>query len=158
WQDTLQVQTKKCRDKIKELQTEEKRLRIAADEYRTWNDKMEAVVKELDRCRREVGSLLARDITAQDDPLALLNDEAGKIERQLKKLAKAIKEKQGSLDQVEQELGKLHIIDDILHLEAKKEFIEHLKQSPEYEELEELLERTANLVEDLESIRVAISQ
>jgi exonuclease SbcC len=158
WEVKLQIQSKQSREKIKALQTQEKRLRIAADEYKTWNDKMEAVKKDLVRVCKEIGSLLCRDIKAEDDPLALLNEEADKIERQLKRLVKAVKEKQDRLDQIEQELEKVRIIDNVLRLEEKREIIDQIEQSAEFEDSEKLLNRAAELVEDLERIREAISQ
>jgi wobble nucleotide-excising tRNase len=112
----------------------------------------------LDRCCREIGDVLAKDITAEDDPLALLNDEVGKIERQLKKLAKAITEKQSHLGQIEEELEKVRIIGDIVQLEEKKQFSERLKLSPEYKELDACRDVAAEFVEDLESISEAISE
>jgi DNA repair exonuclease SbcCD ATPase subunit len=156
WEGKLQAQTEKSEKTIKSLQTAETCLQIAADKYKNWNDKQKGVVEELERCFQQIKNLFTRNITAEDDPLALLNGEADKIKGRLERLEEAIKEKQRKLDQIELERGKVRIIDDILHLEEKKRIIEQIQQSAEYKELEELRDRAAELVDDLEAIREAI--
>ncbi len=78
-----------------------------------------------------------------DDPVALLNDEVGKTDQRLEVLKKAIEDKQARLGQIEQELNKIRIIGDILHLEEKQKIIEQIQRSPEYEELEACRDQAA---------------
>lgn len=158
WKSELQAQAGYSQATIASLQTEETCLQIAASNYKTWNDKLKAVAEELTSCCQQAGELLAREIKPEDDPLALLNDEAGNIEGRLEVLKRAINEKQTRLDDIAQQLEKIRIIDDILHLEEKQRILEEIQQSPEYKELEACRDCAAELVDDLESIRVAMSE
>jgi DNA repair exonuclease SbcCD ATPase subunit len=156
-EEKLQKETKEIAEKIEELQSKETRLQLAEEAYKTWNDKQQAVVEDLDRCRKQGAVLLEREIKEDDDLQALLNAEAGKIKNRLETLRKTIEEKQGRLSQIEEELEKIRAVDDILRLEDKKKIIEQIQQSAEYAELEDMRDRAAELVSDIESIREAIS-
>jgi DNA repair exonuclease SbcCD ATPase subunit len=157
WDENLQAGAEEITNKIKELETEKKKLGDAAERYRGLNDNLEKVVQNLERCRQQTGELLGRVIAMEDDPLALLNLDTETIEDRLQRLSRAVQEKQARLSDIEGELKKIQIIYDILHLEQKKKIVEQIQQSPEYKELEEVRDRAAELVADLESIREAIS-
>ncbi len=158
WEERLQAQSGEIDAKIKSLEKKAKKLQSAEEDYKGWNDKLEKVKEKLMDCRSEAGALLGCEIRAEDEPLPLLNAEVERIEGRLQKLSTAIQEKQTRLSDIEKDLDKVKVIHEILHLEDKKKILEQIQQSPEYEELEKLRDRAAELVDDLESIRAAISE
>jgi DNA repair exonuclease SbcCD ATPase subunit len=86
------------------------------------------------------------------------NAEADKIEDRLEELKGVVNTKQNRLNDIERENEKVQMIHGVLNLEKKKQIIEQIQESREYQELDKLRDGAAGLVDDLEAIREAISQ
>jgi DNA repair exonuclease SbcCD ATPase subunit len=158
WEGRLQGQAGKGRDKIKSLKEEVAELEKVADGHESCNKKMKAVAAKIEACRKTAGKLLGREFTVQDDLPALLNSEVGKITRRLGKLSGTVQARQDRLDEIEGDLDRVRLVHSVLQTEQKKEIIEQIQGSPEYQNLEALRDRAADFVDDLGAIQEAIGK
>jgi len=97
-------------------------------------------------------------LTSQDDPAALLSREVGKISDRLKKIGDAIKGKHETLNKISDSLDRLNLLYDTLELEEKISGIEEIAETDEYRELEEIRDKVAVLVEDVEKLEKTIRE
>lgn len=157
WTDNLQASVAKITARIQEIQGQLKTLRAVADQYQKLEEAGERLKDERAKLERQVGTLLGRELAAEDDPLALLSVELKRLDLQLRKLGEAIKARQERLDIIEQDLERVRIVRDFLHLESKKQVLEKIQECDEFKALEALRDRIAELVEDAEAIKDAIA-
>jgi len=101
---------------------------------------------------QKAAEFLDRELTDQDDPAALLSIEIGKIDDRLKQIAEAIRGKREALNRISQSLNRLSLLYDVLELEDKIGRIEKIAETDEYRELENIRDRVAVLVVDVEVI------
>ena len=158
WDERLQAQAGEIDANIKSLENHSNKLQSAADKYKEWNEELKTVKDRFEGCRRKVGAQLGREIGAEDEAMSLLNDEADRIESRLQELSTAVQEKQTRLSNIEKELEKIKIIQELLHLEAKQKIVEQIQQLSEYADLAACRDAAAELVDDLEAIRTALSE
>jgi len=128
------------------------------EEYDSVKRSFEGAYKAIGQVKKEIGEALGREITAEDDPDAILSNALKQVDKKLEELEKAVKSKQENLDEIASSLGKMQLIVDILSFEEKKRIVEQIQQSSEYLRLEELKDQMAMLVDDIEKIKEAISE
>jgi exonuclease SbcC len=157
WQESLDATVAALKEKIKSLQAELGALEQAADTYNKWNQKLTGHATNLIEYREKASKLLEQPLTDRDDPLALLSAELNRIDRRLEEVKRAVQDKQDRLDSIGHKLEMMREIREILQLEEKKKIIERIKESPEYEKLEALRDRAAELVADVEGIKDAVT-
>lgn len=139
---------------------EKRRCEVKAwfEEYNRIKRSFESAYERVAEVRKEIGEALKREITAEDDPDAILNNALKKVSKKLEELEKAVENKQEKLNGIAFSMGKMQIIVGILSLEEKKRIVEQIQQSSEYLRVEELRDQMAILVDDVEKIKEAISE
>jgi len=154
----LQGLCAKIDERIEELTELLTTLEGVAKQYKEANKKQVGLKKDLEDGWREAGELLAKELTLQDDAIALLADEEKKIGRRLTKLKDAVQQKQDRLNEVAGELEKVRLIRELLQLEERKKLAEAIQESPAWKELEVIRDRAAEFVEDLKNIQAALNK
>ena len=139
------------------LKDERVALNKVAEEYQTLDAKLRKLITDKEDLDRQVGELFKRELTKDDDPVALLNSEDERINRRLEELDKLIGARQVRLNKLDDELTKLRRVREVLQLSEKQRVIESIKESPEYAELNNERDRLAEFVNDVESIKHAVA-
>jgi len=111
----------------------------------------------LQEIRRKISQALNVEISKNDDPSAILSKALETIRGRLEELEQAISTKQRTLDEVASWLDAVGLILDILRLQEKKKLVEEIRQTSEYVRMEQLRDEIAELANDVERIKEAIS-
>ena len=157
WIEKLQGLVQGIAARIEELRGQLKELRAVAGRYEKISESVERLLDEKATLREQAAELLLREVTPQDDAAALVAGELSRLDRRLQELAQTIKERQERLDLIEQNLAKVRLIRNYLHLEAKGQVLEAIRKSDAFTRLETLRDEIALLVEDVEAIKSAIA-
>jgi DNA repair exonuclease SbcCD ATPase subunit len=157
WTDKLQGLVQRIAAKIEEIKVELKKLRVVAGQYEKVDAVMVQLLEEKAELREQAAELLHRELTPEDDPVVLVTNELGRLERRLEQLAQAVQERQKHLDLIEQNLAKVRLIRNYLHLESKKQVLETIQKSEAFAKLETLRDQVAQMVEDVEAIKHAFA-
>jgi DNA repair exonuclease SbcCD ATPase subunit len=157
WAHDLQALVERIKANIDQHKELLKQLRAVAAEYKKWGEAADSLRNNQAELREQVSALLNVELTDADDPLALIKQEFGMLEAQLKRLGLAIQQRQEHLNLIEQDLSKVRLIRNYLHLQAKKEVVESLQKAQEFADLDALRNRIAELVEDNEAIKAAVA-
>src|SRR6266545_2833645 len=152
-----QGQLAKIGDKIEGLKRSLEALSAIDKAYEKLDKQLARLVEELSTARREVGELLAKELSDADDPLALLNSQLEVLAHRLKQLSAAVQEKQETLEKIEEDLDKVHATREILQLAEKKQIADRIQESPEFQALEAARDRVAEFVADIEAVKSALS-
>ncbi|MFQ6052428.1 MAG: AAA family ATPase, partial [Candidatus Hydrothermarchaeota archaeon] len=158
WEQEIKNQVGAIQKQIKNLKVQLKQFEGWGEDYCKLKENFEKANKEMEEIKKQIGKLLDREITDKDDPQVLLNNESGRIEKELKKLERAVKSKHETLDKVSILLEQTLLIADILNMEEKKKVVEQIQQSHEYQRMEELRDRMAILVNDVDKIKRVIGE
>jgi len=127
-------------------------------EYKRAKRDYEDAYKGIEQIKKRIGGALGQGISIEDDLGVILSNELKEVNKRLEELGKAVKYKQATLDQIVSELEKINLIMDILDLEEKKRIVEQIQQSSEYQQMEDLKDEMAILVDDIEKIKEAIRE
>jgi DNA repair exonuclease SbcCD ATPase subunit len=157
WEQVLQAQVARIEEEIRALEADLRALDAVAQKYKEWDGQLAGHADQLMEYRRRAGELLDQTLTDRDDPLVALKGELIRIQGREEQLVRAIEARQARLDEIAGQLEKVRLIREILQQEEKKRIIERIQESPEYQELEALRDRAAELVADVDSIKEAIS-
>lgn len=157
WEEKYRERVGKIQDRIKELQTRSKKTEFLLNKYIELKERIRTAKEEIKEANKKIGEILEREITEKEDPSVLLSNQLDRIEEELKRLKLAVDSKQETLNGLVALLEQVQFIVNILNLEEKKKIVEQIIQSPEYNQMEELKDRMAILVEDIEKIKQAIS-
>jgi DNA repair exonuclease SbcCD ATPase subunit len=142
---------------IKSRSADLEKLEQAVEEYDKANKEQKRLVDVLLPLRQKTGKFLGKDLEVTDDPIAMLHTELGRVQDRLQELETAIKERQDRLTSIGDEFNKVHMICEFLELEEKKQIIDRIEESPEWQALEDEKNRIAQFVDDLEAIKTAIT-
>jgi len=108
-------------------------------------------------CETDAAAALQREIAKDDDPLALLNRELQAIGSELGSQKKAIEKKGEKRIAIFEQLARLRTIDEILGLQRKKEIVERIWSTNEYKELDELMDKASEFIEDVQAIKGSLA-
>jgi len=148
----------KIEDELNGLKDRQNEIKIWVEEYDVIKRSFEGAYEAMRKVKKEIGDALDREITAKDDLDTILSNALKKVNKELEELQQAVETKQETLDGIVSSLEKMQLIVDILSLEEKKKIVEQIQQSSEYQQMEELKDRMAILVDDVEKIKQAISE
>lgn len=152
WMDRYEAHLGKIQDELNGLKN---RLTEITTWLGHWKDVKRSFTRANDnvqQIRREIGATVGREIATDDDPDAILNEAIQKSDEELEKLRQAVEEKQNRLNGIDSSLRRVQLILDILSLEEKKRIVERIKETDEYGKIENLRDRMATLVDDVEKI------
>lgn len=145
-------------DELNGLKDRQNEIKIWVEEYDVIKRSFEGAYEAMGKVKKEIGEALDREITTKDDLDTILRNALKQVNKELEELQKAVETKQETLDGIVSSLEKMQLIVDILSLEEKKKIVEQIQQSSEYQQMEELKDRMAILVDDVEKIKQAISE
>ena len=145
-------------DELNAFKNQQSEINTWFEEYNRIKRTFEDGHKRVAEVRKEIGEALDREIAAEDDPNTILRNALERINKRLEKLEQAVESKQEKLNGIASSMGKIQIIVDILSLEEKKRIVEEIQQSSEYQQMEELKDQMAILVDDVEKIKQAVSE
>lgn len=128
------------------------------EEYNSVKRSFEGAYRAVGQVKKKIGEALGREITAEDDPDAILSNALKQVDKRLEELEQAVNSKQKTLDVIAYYLEGMQLILDILSLEEKNLIVEQIQKSSEYRCMEELKDQMAILVNDVEKIKQAISE
>jgi DNA repair exonuclease SbcCD ATPase subunit len=153
---TLQGKLEGIRKATAALRAERIVLEDPAKKYNKLNEEFAGLLDKKQQLAKDVGKLFKRDLTLQDDPVALLKGEQEQLDRRLRQLQDLIRGRQERLTQIQGELNKLRRVREALQQADKQKIIERIKESEEYRQLNEERDRLALFVNDVEAIKAAI--
>jgi DNA repair exonuclease SbcCD ATPase subunit len=156
-ENALQGALTEIQKRIADSQVEKDALERASGDYEAQNKALAGLVQERKELSRKVGELLGKELTEKDDPVGLLRFEQSVMKRRLDELKELIGARQERLTQIENELAKERCVREVLHQAQKTEIIEKIKESEEYRQLEAERDRVAVFVNDIEAIKLAVS-
>ena len=148
----------KIEDELNGFKDRQNEMKIWVEEYDVIKRSFDGAHEAMRKVKKEIGEALDREITAKDDLDTILSNALKKVNKELEELQQAVETKQETLDGIVSSLEKMQLIVDILSLEEKKKIVEQIQQSSEYQQMEELKDRMAILVDDVEKIKQAISE
>jgi DNA repair exonuclease SbcCD ATPase subunit len=153
WEDKIE-------EGIRALEVERREQQAKLKQFKSFKDQLEELEKALaaarssfNGCRTEVAVTLQREIGKHDDTLALLNKQLQDIASELESQQKAIEKKGEKRIAIFDQLAKLRIIDEILSLERKREVVERIWSTKEYKELDKLMDKGSQFIEDVQAIK-----
>ena len=158
WKEKFEQQAGSLQNEIVRLETSLNRLHEMSVEYGRLKGDLETTDVERVKITKDVGVFLGREITDKDDCEAIFRTELDRVLRELKKLEEAVRSKQERLDEVSSLMEQIHVIAEIIRLEEKKRVVEEIQKSSEYRQMEELQDKMAVLVDDVEKIKQAITE
>ncbi len=158
WATKLENLVDQITVRIDTLRARLKALRGLAAEYQKVHDDTELLKGEQASLLEKSAELLDVKLGDDDDPLALIAGELKRLDIRLKQLGQAIQERQDRLDAIEQELGRVRLVRDFLHLEEKKHVLETIQESDAFKRLEAIRDQVAQLVEDADAIKDGVAE
>ncbi len=158
WVERYEKIIGKIQDELERCEKRRCEVKAWFEEYNRIKRSFESAYKRVAEVRKEIGEALNREITAEDDPNAILNNALEGVNKGLEVLEEAVKSKQERLDGIASLMEKMQLIADILSSEEKKRVVEQIQESSEYLRMEELKDEIAILVDDVEKIKEAISE
>jgi exonuclease SbcC len=157
WEDKIEVGVKALEAERKEQQVKVKQLKSFRDQLEELEKALAAARSSFKECRTEVAVTLQREIGEHDDPLALLNKQLQDIASELESQQKAIEKKGEKRISIFDQLAKLRTIDEILSLERKREIVERIWSTKEYKELDKLIDKASQFMEDVQVIKGSLA-
>jgi len=154
---TLQGKLDKIQEAISTLNAERNVLDKAVRDYENFDKRLARLLNANHDLAHKVVGLLGRELTQEDDPVALLKTEKALVARRLKKLQELIGARQKRLSEIEGELDKARHIREVLQQAEKQKIIEKIKESQEYRELNDARNQLAQFVGNVEAIKQAVS-
>jgi DNA repair exonuclease SbcCD ATPase subunit len=142
---TFQGKLDEIRKAITARRNEKKGLEKIAEEYEKLDKELKDLLIEKENLAQKVGELLRRELTKEDDPIALLKAEQERVAGRLEEIKESIEARQERLSQVDGELAKLHCVREVLQRAEKQKIIEKIKESPEYRELNDEHDRLSRV-------------
>jgi DNA repair exonuclease SbcCD ATPase subunit len=140
------------------LDREHDALTKASGEYQQLDKKLKPLVQqEKPNLDAKAAKLLKRELSREDDPVALLKREEERIRERLEQLKTLIEDRQRPLTQSEGELAKLRCVREVLQKTDQQRIIEQVKESPAKKELDQERDRLAVFVNDVEAIKQAVA-
>jgi len=158
WEEKYEKAVSVIQDELNVFNNRLNEIRSWFGEYDRDKKAFENTYNRIEGIKRKISEVLSKEISATDDADAIINNALEKINKQLEELERAVKSKQETLDRIDYSLEEMGIILDILSLEEKKKIVEQIQQSSEYRQMEELKDKMAMLVNDVEKIKEAISE
>ncbi|MBM3120086.1 MAG: hypothetical protein FJ008_06805 [Chloroflexi bacterium] len=134
-----QAQLEQMRSRLRELKELDKAVTEAHKRIERWVD--------------EIASALQRELTEQDDPAALVNARLVEITTESDSKKTALQEKGEKRKEIFEELGKLRIIHDILSYKKKREIVERIWETSEFEHLQSAMDQASLFLEDVNVIK-----
>lgn len=119
---------------------------------------LETAKTEIVELNKKIGQELKKEITEKDDPLVLLNNQLKHIEEELKKLEQSVISRQETLNSIQARMNQIQLIVEILNLEEKRQIVEEIVQTHEYQQMEELKDQMAMLVSGVNKIKQSVNE
>jgi DNA repair exonuclease SbcCD ATPase subunit len=154
---TLQGKLDKIQEAITSLKAERNVLEKATREYEGVDKQLARLLNARHELAQKVGDLLERELTQEDDPVAMLKAEQARVARRMKKLGELIGTRQERLSEIEGELDKVRRVREVLQQTERQKIIERIKESQGYRELDDKRDQLALFVGDVEAIKQAVS-
>ena len=157
WSNQLNMLVEGVTFRIDALKQRDAELRSVARQYQELADQAEQCCGQEALLRDQTATLMGERFSENDDPLAAIALELGRFDERLKKLAEAIDQRQKRLDAIERDLGLTRLVYNYLRQQEKKQALDRLQESAEFEKLEAIRDQVAQLVEDQLTIKNAIA-
>lgn len=152
WEKVYQDKVGDIEKEINNLKAELKNNKALMEEY----EKIEQKVNTYENLKieeaKKIGKFLQREISKDDDPVALLNEIAISIETKLNELKLSLDNKQDILNNINFALDKINLIVELLKSKEKRESVDVIEESPEFKQIQLLNKKTDKLIENLNSI------
>jgi len=158
WTEKYEKLVGTVEDELDAFKNRQNEINTWFEEYNRIKRSFEDGYRRVVEVRKEIGKALGREITTEDDPDVILNNALDGVNKGLEVLEEAVKSKQERLDGISSLMGKMQLIADILSSEEKKRIVEQIQESSEYLRMEELRDEMAILVDDVDKIKIAISE
>jgi exonuclease SbcC len=150
WTEEIESQVQDLQVRRNDLRKKEGELKRLKDKLANLTDQVKGAKNRLEGSTQKVAEFLDRELTDQDDPTALLNAEMERANSRLEAIESAIKDKRDTLNRISDSLEQLNLLYDVLAFEEKIGDIERITETDEYRELEEILDKVAELMVDVE--------
>jgi len=157
WEEKIEADVRALEAERKQQQIELRQLKSFRDQLEKLEQALAAAHSSSKACETDATAALQHEIAEDDDPLALLNRELQAIALELGSHKKAIEKKGEKRVAIFDELAKLRTIDEILGLQRKKETVERIWSTNEYKELDELMDKASEFIEDVQAIKGSLA-
>jgi hypothetical protein len=157
WGEKIEKEVRELELQKEGHQSEFERLRSLKGQLGTLEGNLVEACSRLKKCIEQIAAALGREIGKEDDPGALLNVRLREVASELESNKKAIEEKRQKISGIYDHLAKLRTIYEILSHERKKAVIEHIWETKEFAQLDELKDQASQFVEDVIAIRHSLA-
>jgi len=113
---------------------------------------------QLNKCKLNIETVLGYEIKDTEDPIIVVKNELREIEDELKKINDAVKESNKKLNTIEDQIFDLSQILRVLKLEADIEDLLKIKETEEYEKVENSKEKLEKFAAYVDIIRQKIDK
>ena len=144
------------REEIEKYGLEIKRLEDLIESLNGLDKKINSKTELLIKHKSDTETALGYEIKETEDPIVVVRKELENIQEELKKLESVVKESNQTLNAIEDDISKLEQILRVLTLEAESYNLVKIKETDEYEEVENYKFKLEKFAEGVELIGQAI--
>lgn len=137
WKKNYEQKMQELDNQFNEKSKEVEKFKDLISAHENFLKEKDRAEKKLNEIVEKIKKLLNREITAQDDPEALLKKEIENIQGYLTNLENTIKSKQEELNRIDENISILKEINETLALIKQKETAREIENTPEWKQLED---------------------
>ena len=156
YQDNVKAQTAELIKKRGELERQKDTLVKLTKDLKRLEQELNEHQSQRQQSVSQISQKLSREISAKDDPQAILAKELKAVEDALARIEAAIVRKQPMIDGINDTLDKIGLIGDVLRAQAKIEEINHITDSKEFANQDKIKDEASQLAAVVDDIDKAI--
>jgi DNA repair exonuclease SbcCD ATPase subunit len=156
WAEKLEAQVRALNAAVEKSRKRKRELERLADDHDDLARLLREGQVELAKSSQVAAQFLGRELTKEDDPGALLAKETQKANERLQEIESALAEKRAKLAAISESIRQAGLVVEILELENKVRRIQQIADTEEYNLLEHVRDKVAQLVSDVEVLSTLV--
>lgn len=153
WEDNMKHEVAELEAQLNARAAERGRLSALRTQFEALDKETSRTRSQIVACLERVGAALGRELGREDDPGALISARLRQVETELQRVSQSIEQKKPKRRAIFDRLKELRAIKEVINSERKKAIVERVFDSPEYQELSQILDEIAQFVDDVQAIR-----
>lgn len=152
WEEKIKAQVQELKKQQEELGKKKTDFERLKKELVRLDEDTQREKERLKEAINNISEFLHKELTAKDDPAAILSIEIKNINSRLKEIEDAIKSKRSTIDAILEKTDIMNLLYDILLFKNKLEEINQIQKTSEYQTQEKIRTDVSNLVRDVEEL------
>ncbi len=158
WEQKVKAEVEEVEQKKRECKSRLENFDSLRDKLGTLERNLNKVRSGCEDCLRAAAQVLGREIGKEEDPLALLSRRLEQVAREQESISESISKKRTKISDLNDKLGKLIKIGEILAHQQRRAVIERIWGTKEFLELEKSLNEASQFIEDVRALRTALAE